>query len=67
MTILKGNGIMGIKENETARNLYREGWNKNGEWKCAKCGTIIGRNLMGDKPFFLARQHAESCVEGKGK
>jgi len=40
---------------------YYYGWDKNGEWTCPKCGTHIGKNLLGDKPYALARQHVEKC------
>ena len=44
-----------------ANQLYHAGWDDKGEWTCAKCGTGIGKNLNGEKPFVLARQHAEKC------
>lgn len=40
--------------------LYSAGW-YNGEWTCAKCGTMIGKNLRGESPFFHASEHAHSC------
>ena len=27
--------------------LYNAGWDGAGEWTCAKCGTMIGKNLNG--------------------
>ena len=41
--------------------VYNAGWH-NGEWTCCCCGRMIGKNLNGDKPFLLARRHAESCA-----
>lgn len=32
------------------------GW-LNGEWKCPECKTTIGRNLRGEGPHALVRQH----------
>lgn len=43
--------------------VYNAGWDSHGEWTCCQCGTMIGKNLNGDKPFLLARQHAEQCKE----
>ena len=40
--------------------LYNAGWER-GEWTCAECGTMIGKNLNGDGPYALAREHAEKC------
>lgn len=40
--------------------LYLAGWH-NGEWTCAKCGTMIGKNLRGESPFLHASEHAHSC------
>ena len=39
--------------------LYNAGWNAYGEWTCAKCGRMIGKNLNGDMPFWLAKEHAK--------
>jgi len=40
----------------------RAGWGQDGEWTCAQCGTMIGCNLNGEKPFGLAREHvAAGC------
>lgn len=47
--------------NKMAHQNYEFGWNPNGEWQCRLCGTIIGKNLNGDKPFALAREHANQC------
>lgn len=41
--------------------LRNAGWH-NGEWTCAKCGLMIGKNLIGESPFLLARQHAMQCT-----
>ena len=41
-------------------NNWSGGW-KDGEWKCQKCGAIIGRNLRGDYPFALVDEHKEKC------
>jgi hypothetical protein len=45
-----------------ARGLYRRGWNLNGEWQCPKCRTIIGKNLLGEKPYALAKEHSLKCA-----
>ena len=44
-----------------SQKLYNSGWDGHGEWTCANCGRMIGKNLLGDSPFLLARQHAEEC------
>jgi len=36
------------------------GWLK-GEWKCPRCGTMIGRNLRGQIPFAFVEQHKKNC------
>jgi hypothetical protein len=41
--------------------LYNAGWDATGEWMCAKCGYGIGKNLNGDTPFWLAKEHAKKC------
>jgi len=38
------------------------GWLK-GEWKCPRCGTIIGRNLRGQIPWAPVAEHKERCKE----
>lgn len=38
------------------------GW-LNGEWKCPKCQTMIGRNLKDESPIMLVRQH--KCADGR--
>lgn len=43
------------------RTLYNKGWRANGEWHCLKCGTMIGKNLLGEQPFLLAWQHIRQC------
>jgi len=43
--------------------LYNAGWNAYGEWTCAKCGRMIGKNLNGDMPFWLAKDHAKKCQD----
>jgi|TARA_R110000751_G_scaffold93415_1_gene182506 hypothetical protein len=43
--------------------LYNAGWNAYGEWTCAKCGRMIGKNLNGDMPFWLAKEHAKECQD----
>jgi len=46
--------------------LLRAGWCPAGEWTCAKCGTMLGKNLNGDSPFALAREHvAAGCPEDR--
>jgi hypothetical protein len=43
---------------------YNGGWQSDGSWHCPKCGTTIGKNLLGEKPFLLAWQHVQKR-EGK--
>ena len=43
--------------------LYNAGWNAYGEWTCAKCGRMIGKNLNGDMPFWLAKEHSKKCQD----
>lgn len=40
--------------------LRNVGWNR-GEWCCAKCGTMIGKNLKGESPFALVHIHSNDC------
>ncbi len=40
--------------------LRNVGWNR-GEWCCAKCGTMIGKNLKGESPFVLVHIHSNDC------
>ena len=47
--------------NDKARAIYNAGWQDNGEWHCSQCRTMIGKNLLGDRPFALAREHAIEC------
>jgi len=44
--------------------IYNAGW-KNGEWTCCECGCMIGKNLKGESPYYLARGHAMKCGEAK--
>ena len=45
-------------------NWKENGWHINGgSWKCPKCGTIIGSNLLGEKPFWWAYKHREECTD----
>ena len=41
--------------------VYRAGWDACGEWTCALCGRMIGKNLNGDMPFWLAKEHSKNC------
>jgi len=43
--------------------VYNAGWDGVGEWCCANCGYIVGKNLRGDMPFVIARDHAKKCCE----
>jgi len=43
--------------------LQQYGW-KNGEYHC-KCGTMIGKNLLGESPFLLVKQHIKNCQSYK--
>jgi len=45
----------------SARKLYNSGWQADGSWHCSKCKTMIGKNLLGEKPHMLAWQHAQTC------
>lgn len=38
----------------------------NGEFHCDRCKTVIGKNLNGDIPFALAKQHMETKHGGNG-
>jgi len=39
-------------------NWQPDGWHVNGKsWRCPSCGTIIGSNLLGEKPFWAKSQH----------
>jgi hypothetical protein len=44
--------------------IMQFGWNKNGEFHCP-CGTIFGKNLLGEKPFGLVWEHYQNCDQGK--
>jgi hypothetical protein len=44
----------------SAEKLNLAGW-YNGEWTCARCGLMIGKNLRNESPFGLARKHANEC------
>ena len=52
---IKENPILNFEE-----KLNLAGW-FNGEWTCACCGTMIGKNLKGESPFALARIHSYEC------
>lgn len=52
---MKDNPILTIEE-----KLNLAGWYK-GEWTCACCGTMIGKNLKNEPPFALARIHVNEC------
>ena len=45
-----------------ANQVYHSGW-ENGEWTCPLCERTFGKNLNGQQPFALARQHSESCCK----
>ena len=36
------------------------GWQENGEYRCT-CGTIFGKNLNGESPFALVKEHIVDC------
>jgi hypothetical protein len=38
----------------------RIGWSKSGEFYCPHCSTIIGKNLLGERPFLLAAEHVRT-------
>ena len=44
------------------KKLNTDGWDANGEWRCPVCGTMIGKNLLGEKPFGLVREHIRMHV-----
>ena len=52
---------MNITLDMAARKLYNNGWKADGSWHCQLCGTMIGKNLLNEKPFMLAWQHAQQC------
>jgi hypothetical protein len=37
------------------------GWQDNGEYNCP-CGTMLGKNLLGERPFSLVREHVSTCL-----
>lgn len=41
--------------------VYNAGWDSAGEWTCCCCGRMIGKNLMGDRPYLLAKEHSLDC------
>jgi hypothetical protein len=49
-------------DNAPEVKLYLAGWYMS-EWTCAKCGLMIGKNLKGESPFLLARQHSVKCAD----
>ena len=56
--------MLGTLRNATAWEHLRPefhsehvGWSKSGEFYCPLCSTIIGKNLLGERPFFLATEH----------
>ena len=44
-------------------HLYNAGWDACGDWTCAQCGRMIGKNLNGDMPFWLAKEHSKKCQD----
>ena len=36
------------------------GW-LNGDWKCPKCETTYGRNLLGHMPWSCVEKHKKEC------
>ena len=42
---------------------WEGGW-LNGEWKCEKCGTIIGKNLKNESPHASVSDHKGKCSRG---
>jgi hypothetical protein len=57
-----------LREGKTAwsyiKPKYRSehvGWTKSGEFACPYCGTSIGKNLRGDRPFANASQHLKKA------
>lgn len=45
---------------DSRQATYLSGWYQ-GEWTCPHCGRMYGKNLLGESPFFLARQHSTNC------
>jgi len=45
---------------DSRQATYLAGWS-NGEWTCPHCARMFGKNLLGESPFFLARQHSAIC------
>ena len=43
-------------DEENSIGNWKEGW-LNGEWKCPKCQTIIGKNLLSQIPFASVQKH----------
>tara|TARA_A100001515_G_C4518811_1_gene192669 strand:- start:381 stop:617 length:237 start_codon:yes stop_codon:yes gene_type:complete len=73
LAIKKYHDLKREKPNLTKSQLvYNAGWDGAGEWTCCCCGRMIGKNLKGESPFLMARQHSENCgklsdfdIEGK--
>jgi len=42
-----------------SRRSQNVGWSTSGEFECPYCGTSIGKNLKGESPHALAREHLE--------
>lgn len=59
--IARGNGHTDLG-NEVGS--WPGGW-LNGEWKCPKCGTMIGKNLKGESPHGLVNQHQCKSTAGR--
>jgi hypothetical protein len=38
--------------------IYNAGWSPDGEWTCCICGRMYGKNLKGESPYLLAREHS---------
>lgn len=58
--VIAYNGFTDINLTEVGK-IYQAGWHKL-EWTCCKCGCMIGKNLKGEAPYLLAREHANKCA-----
>lgn len=58
--VIAYNGFVNSSLSEVDK-IHQAGWYKL-EWTCCKCGCMIGKNLKGEVPYLLAREHAKKCA-----
>ena len=59
IAIKKLEAVVGDKSKSIQQKLLEAGHTMNGEWICALCGRQFGKNLLGDRPFHLAKEHVD--------